>query len=49
MLCEELKRLPDRYRSPIVLCDLEGLTQERAVQLLGWPAGTVRSRLALGR
>ena len=49
VLCEELKRLPDRYRAAIVLCDLEGLTQERAAMLLGWPAGTVRSRLARGR
>jgi sigma-70-like protein len=49
VLCEELRRLPDRYREAVVLCDLEGLTQERAAQLLGWPAGTVRSRLARGR
>jgi RNA polymerase sigma factor (sigma-70 family) len=48
-LYEELRRLPDRYRAAVVLCDLEGLTQERAAQLLGWPAGTVRSRLARGR
>jgi len=49
VLCEELQRLPDRYRAAVVVCDLEGLTQERAAQLLGWPAGTVRSRLARGR
>jgi len=49
VLCEELERLPDRYRAAVVLCDVEGLTQERAAQLLGWPAGTVRSRLARGR
>jgi RNA polymerase sigma factor (sigma-70 family) len=49
VLREELQHLPDRYRTAIVLCDLEGLTQERAAQLLGWPAGTVRSRLARGR
>ncbi len=49
VLCEELKRLPDRYRAAVVLCDLEGLTQERAAQVLGCPAGTVRSRLARGR
>jgi RNA polymerase sigma factor (sigma-70 family) len=49
VLCEELNRLPDRYRAALVLCDLEGLTQEKAAQLLGWPAGTVRSRLSRGR
>jgi RNA polymerase sigma factor (sigma-70 family) len=49
VVCEELGRLPDRYRAAVVLCDLEGLTQERAAQLLGLPAGTVRSRLARAR
>jgi hypothetical protein len=49
VLCEELERLPDRYRAAIVLCDLEGLTQEMAAHRLGWPAGTLRSRLARGR
>jgi RNA polymerase sigma factor (sigma-70 family) len=49
VLCEELNRLPDQFRAALVLCDLEGLTQERAAQILGWPAGTVRSRLARGR
>ena len=49
IVCEELSRLPDRYRAAVVLCDLEGLTQERAAQLLGLPAGTVRSRLARAR
>ncbi len=33
----------------MVLCDLEGLTQEQAARQLGWPDGTVRSRLARGR
>ena len=42
VVCEELGRLPDRYRAAVVLCDLEGLTQERAAELLGLPAGTVR-------
>jgi hypothetical protein len=32
-----------------VLCYLEGLTAEEAARQLGWPAGTVRSRLARGR
>lgn len=46
---EELARLPDSYRMAVLLCDLEGLTQEQAARLLGWPGGTVRSRLARGR
>ena len=46
---EELSRLPNRYRVPIVLCDLEGLTEGQAAVSLGWPIGTVRSRLARGR
>ncbi|MBV9509482.1 MAG: RNA polymerase sigma factor [Caulobacteraceae bacterium] len=48
-LHEELGRLPARYRVPLVLCYLEGLTAEQAARELGWAAGTVRSRLARGR
>jgi RNA polymerase sigma factor (sigma-70 family) len=46
---EELGRLPGHYRAVIVLCDLEGMTQEQAARQLGWPIGTVQSRLARGR
>ena len=46
---EELDRLPDRYRLPIVLCDLEGRTCEEAARHLGCPIGTVASRLSRGR
>jgi RNA polymerase sigma factor (sigma-70 family) len=46
---EELARLPEKYRSPIVLCYLEGLTHEQAAARLGSPVGTVRSRLSRGR
>jgi RNA polymerase sigma factor (sigma-70 family) len=49
VLHEEIGRLPENYRAAVVLCDLEGLTQEQAAQRLGWPSGTVRSRLARGR
>ena len=48
-LHEELSRLPERFREPILLCLLEGLTQEQAARRLGWPIGTVQSRLARGR
>jgi RNA polymerase sigma factor (sigma-70 family) len=46
---EELGRLPERLRAPIVLCYLEGMTHERAAQQLGCPVGTVRSRMARAR
>jgi RNA polymerase sigma factor (sigma-70 family) len=46
---EGLARLRERYRSPLVLCYLEGHTCEEAAQRLGWPIGTVKSRLARGR
>jgi RNA polymerase sigma factor (sigma-70 family) len=46
---EELERLPDRYRAPLVLCYLEGLTHEQAASHLGWASGTVKVRLVRGR
>jgi RNA polymerase sigma factor (sigma-70 family) len=49
LLDDELCRLPERLRAPIVLCDLEDATHEQAAVRLGWPVGTVKSRLARGR
>lgn len=46
---EELNRLPDKYRGALVLCDLEGHTQQEAAKQLGIPEGTVSSRLTRGR
>jgi RNA polymerase sigma factor (sigma-70 family) len=46
---EEVRRLPAKYRSVVVLCYWEGLTQEQAAAQLGCPVGTVRSRIARAR
>src|SRR5262249_10914048 len=46
---EEIERLPERYRVPVVLCELEGRTHEQAARHLGRPVGTIKSRLARGR
>jgi hypothetical protein len=46
---EEIGRLPEKYRAAVVLCYLEGLTHEMAAEHLGWPVGSVKSRLAWAR
>jgi RNA polymerase sigma factor (sigma-70 family) len=44
-LDEEMRRLPDKYRIPLVLCGLEGKTHEQAAQALHWPKSSVTARL----
>jgi RNA polymerase sigma factor (sigma-70 family) len=49
ILHEELERLPDKYRTPLVLCYLEGMTQDTAAAHLGLAKGTLRGRMERGR
>ncbi len=49
VLDQELSCLPEKYRTVVVLCELEGKTVRDAARHLGCPEGTVASRLARGR
>jgi RNA polymerase sigma factor (sigma-70 family) len=48
-LHDEIDRLPDQYRRPIILCYMQGQTQAQAARTLDWPLGTVQIRLHRGR
>jgi RNA polymerase sigma factor (sigma-70 family) len=49
ILDEELGRLPEKYRVPLLLCYFQGHTHEQAARQLAWPLGTVKCRLQRGR
>jgi RNA polymerase sigma factor (sigma-70 family) len=48
-LDDELSALPEKYRTAIVLCDLEGLPYRAAADRVGCPQGTLSGRLTRGR
>jgi RNA polymerase sigma-70 factor (ECF subfamily) len=48
-LHEEIDRLPERYRGPVILCLVEERSYDEAARRLGCPVGTVKSRPARGR
>ncbi len=49
IVAEELAAMPDKFRSVLVLCSLEGRTNTEAAEILGCPRGTVDSRLATAK
>jgi RNA polymerase sigma factor (sigma-70 family) len=49
VLDEELSRLPDKYRLPVLFCYLQGMTNEEAARRLQCPPGTLKGRLARAR
>ncbi len=46
---EELDSLPAKYRCPVELCHVQGLTYDEAARQLNWPVATVKNRLSKGR
>jgi RNA polymerase sigma factor (sigma-70 family) len=49
IVAEEVGRLAEKYRTPVVLCYLEGKTNEEAARQLGCPVSTIATRLARAR
>ena len=49
VLHAEVNELPEKYGVPVVLCYLEGETNEEVARLLHWPVGTVKGRLGRAR
>jgi RNA polymerase sigma factor (sigma-70 family) len=49
ILDDEIQRLQENYRLPLVLCYLEGLTRDEAAAQLGWTVDKLRGLLDRGR
>jgi RNA polymerase sigma factor (sigma-70 family) len=49
LIDDEIRRLPERYRTPLILCHLQGLRHDEVARRLGCPVGTVESRLSRAR
>lgn len=49
MVSSKIALLPENYRVPVILKDIEGLSLERIAEILNVPQGTVKSRLSRGR
>jgi len=49
LLDEEVRALPEKFRGPVVLCCLEGLSRDEAAARLGLTGGAVKDRLERGR
>ena len=48
-LHDEINRLPEKYRLPIVLCCIDEETHDAVARKLNWPIGTVHGRLSRAR
>jgi RNA polymerase sigma factor (sigma-70 family) len=49
LIRDEVNRLPERDRVPLVLCEFDGLTRDEAAAMLECPPGTVAARVARAR
>jgi len=49
LIQEEVHRLPEKYRTPVVLSYFEGRSNEEVAEMLKWPVGTVKGRLSRAR